>query len=123
MDIYRNLLGVIIWKVFTYDVVKYVGPSPTYCTYLQDSGKLISRSSLYEFNTSFSSVYHSIAMCSFLSSQNYLKKHVFEFRLHKYLKILNLTSLSFFLNQMTSLVKFKSTVNSSTLITLRSYRY
>ena len=123
MDVYRNLFGVIIWKVFTYDVVKYVGPSPTYCTYLQDSGKLISRSSLYEFNTSFSSVYHSIAMCSFLSSQNYLKKHVFEFRLHKYLKILNLTSLPFLSLDQDDFISqiFESNpFNSSTLITLRS---
>ena len=35
---YRNLMGVIIWKVFTHDVVRFVG-SPSYKEYISNLQK------------------------------------------------------------------------------------
>ena len=121
-DIYRKTMGVIIWKVFTYDVVKYVGPSPSYRNYLHDSNGTTSKLSLYEFNKYFSNVYHSIAMCSFLSLSNYLKKDIFEFRLHRYLKILNLNSLFFLSLDQGDFIRHEFKENpflSSTLVELK----
>ena len=122
IDIYRKIMGVIIWKVFTYDVVKYVGPSPSYANYLRDTNSTTNKLSMYEFNKCFTSVYHSIAMCSFLSSRNYLNKGVFEFRLNRYLKILNLNSLSFLSLDQNDFIRHEFKENpflSSTLVELK----
>ena len=90
---YRKIMGVIIWKVFTYDVVRYIGPAPGYPQFLMLTSKSINSTTLYEFNNNYSSVYHSIAMCSFLSSRKYLNEDTFNHRLNLYLKILDLEFL------------------------------
>lgn len=93
---YRKLMGVIIWKVFTYDIVKYVAPAPGYSSY-SDKGNFSNDPAfdIINFNSYHSNVYHAIAISSFLSSQKYIDNISFNQRLNQYLNILKLESLPF----------------------------
>ena len=44
-------MGVIIWKVFTYDVVKYIGPAPGYPQFLMLTSKSINSTSIDSITT------------------------------------------------------------------------
>lgn len=72
-SIYRYFLGVIIWKVFTFDVVRYV------CTF---------NSSATEFQGIYSlsantNVYDSITLASLLASEDYLPYEVWSTRIRR----------------------------------------
>ena len=84
---YRNAMGCIAWRVFTYELVKYVIPTLSWrgkqsecqAKNTQDIEKLIELSS-------HTSVYDSITVAALLNSREYLNAEEFEQRIQKYMR-------------------------------------
>jgi hypothetical protein len=83
VNIYRRLLGVIIWKVFTFDIVKYI------CA----TGVRSRDFDLIYSHSSHTNVYDSIALAALIGSKNYLDVASWNFRMLKCLEAFKLESL------------------------------
>ena len=99
--LYRYLFGLIIWKVFTYDVVQFIA--------IVNKKKLLELSEknlkedkqkdeIKEFifeNSSSTNVYNSITLSALLSSSNYLPLKIFNGRINKFCEVKNINEFYF----------------------------
>lgn len=81
--IYRKFLGVIIWKVFTFDLVKYI------CSRQCDVSDF---RSIYN-SSAKTNVYDSITLAALISSKKYISESDWKYRMHKALAAFNLELL------------------------------
>lgn len=99
LSLYRTSLGVIIWKVFTYDLVRILA------TTKQEQNKINLSKAIESINPlKFSklkhmftktNVYDSITLTSLLCSSDYLDPLLFRARANKYMFVYNLNSISY----------------------------
>ena len=83
-SIYRKAIGVIIWKVFTFDIVRYICSRGVQCNDF---------AGIY-LNASNTNVYDSISLVSLLCSKNYIDSAQWGSRMSKALEAFGLKSLS-----------------------------
>ncbi len=81
--IYRKILGVIIWKVFTFDIVKYAAFTNNSLR-ASNARNDISKSAILVASGN-TNVYDSITLVSLLSSKDYLNGYHYNSRLKVYL--------------------------------------
>jgi hypothetical protein len=101
VNIYKSFMGIIIWKVFTFDLVKFAFPTG----YLQSKVNIsegLSFSTIpilerdhFLFLCSNSNVYDAITLASLLSSKTYLDNTCFTARIQKYMLTYKLDKLFF----------------------------
>ena len=88
-QLYRKLMGIIIWRVFTFEVVKYIIPTSTEkirAITFDHSVDLLEASTM-------TNVYDSITAASLVASSKYLSKNLFEYRMNHYLEVLRVEKL------------------------------
>lgn len=99
--IYRTFLGVIIWKVFTYDLVRITSST---CSRQLEAANLFSDCTLSE-NAAIklhdeictqTNVYDSITLTSLICSQKYSDQTLFNSKIQKYMQIYNLEELYYY---------------------------
>ena len=93
--IYRKLLGVIIWKVFTFDIVRNLAIT-------QPNIKL-TKKNLLQINqekknflielSSKTNVYDSITVSSLVASEDYLESLTFQNRINHFCKVMGINEL------------------------------
>lgn len=83
-SLYRKVIGVIIWKVFTFDIVRYICSKGVQCN---DFAVIYS-------NASNTNVYDSISLVSLLGSKSYIDSAQWGRRMSKALEAFGLKSLS-----------------------------
>lgn len=100
---YKTLLGSIIWKVFTYDLVRYFIVNARYLSNfnnvsLQEEPSCGATLILPRFlgYASLSNVYDSITIASLICSRSYVSSDIFMARITKILNVYGATSLIYF---------------------------
>ncbi len=93
--IYRKLMGVIVWKVFTFDIVRNVALTKGMSEIVESSESTIGLKEKESFIklSSYTNVYDSITVSALLSSEDYLEPDLFQDRINHFCMVMGIERL------------------------------